>query len=233
MTGDERVELEKVDNLDEAPLVRPHYPKVPGYLETPAYSYGYGYGDEEEEGMHLRELWRTIRKHKLLIAIIAVIITTLVTIEAYRTKSIYRASAFIELGKETPAVRSPTGGMAIQIDDQDIYYPQLAINTHLFRLTSEPLLEDVVADLKLDQNQKFSESSRRSMWEAFQAIVSRATFKKQADEPNSTLGTLNPDSSSALPRSKEESDRLAPYVGIVAGGLQADLLHCLPGNEPR
>jgi capsular exopolysaccharide synthesis family protein len=222
MTGDERVELEKVDALDETPLVRPHYPKVPGYPDTPAYSYGYGYGDEEEEGMHLRELWRTIRKHKLLIAIIAVIITTLVTIEAYRTKSIYRAAAFIELGKETPAVRSASGGMAIQIDDQDVYYPQLAINTHLFRLTSEPLLEDVVADLKLDQNQKFSESSRRSMWEAFQAIISRATFQKQDDGQNAVVGALNPDSSSVLPRSKEESERLAPFVGIVAGGLQAE-----------
>ena len=78
-----------------------------------------GYGDEEEEGMHLRELWQTIRKHKLLIAIIAVIITTLVTIEAYRTKSIYPAAAFIELGKETPAVGSASG-MAIQIDDHDV-----------------------------------------------------------------------------------------------------------------
>ncbi len=222
MTGDERVELEKVDSIDEAALVRPHYPRMPGYPESPAYGYGYGYGDEEEEGLHLRELWRTIRKRKWLIAIIAVIITTLVTIEAYRTKSTYRASAYIELGKDIPAVRSANGGMAIQIDDPDIYYPQLAINTHLFRLTSEPLLEDVVADLKLDQNQRFSESSRRSMWEAVQAIISRATFQKQDDGPAAVLGSLTPDSSSLLPRTKEESERLAQYVGMVAGGLQAE-----------
>ncbi len=145
--SDDRVDLERIEAFEEAPLVRPHYPRASGYPETPAYDYGYGYG-EEEEGLHLRELWRTVRKRKWLILTVAVIITTLVTIEAYRTKSTYRASAFIELGKDVPAVRSASGGMVIQTDDPDIYYPQLAINTHLFRLTSEPLLEDVVADLK-------------------------------------------------------------------------------------
>lgn len=62
---------------------------------------------------------------------VAVIITTLVTIEAYRTKSTYRASAFIEIGKDSPAVRSAASGVVIQADD-DMYYPQLSINTNLF-----------------------------------------------------------------------------------------------------
>ena len=220
MSGD-KVELEKVEILDEATLVRAHYPRAPGYPEMPAYGYGYGYL-EEEEGLHLRELWRTIRKRKWLILTIAVIITTLVTIEAYRTKSTYRASAFIELGKDVPAVRSSSGGMVIQTDDPDIYYPQLAINTHLFRLTSEPLLEDVVADLKLDQNPRFAESSRRSMLEAVQAILSRVTFQKQEEEAPATIGTLSPDSDSAMRRSKEDSVRLAPFVSMIGGGLQAE-----------
>ena len=97
--SDDRVDLERIEAFEEAPLVRPHYPRASGYPETPAYDYGYGYG-EEEEGLHLRELWRTVRKRKWLILTVAVIITTLVTIEAYRTKSTYRASAFIELGKD-------------------------------------------------------------------------------------------------------------------------------------
>lgn len=220
MAGD-IVEIEKVEPPDEAPLVRPHYPRAPGYPEMPAYGYGYGYG-EEEEGLHLRELWRTIRKRKWLIAIIAVIITTLVTIEAYRTKSTYRASAFIELGKEAPAVRSAGGGMVIQADDPDIYYPQLAINTHLFRLTSEPLLEDVVADLKLDQNPRFGESSRRSFLEAVQAILNRASFQNQEAEPPTTVSSLTLDAGSTLPRPKEESERLAPFVSMIQGALQAE-----------
>src|SRR5262249_7798730 len=129
MQGD-RVELEKVETRDEAPLIRPHYPRSPGYPESSAYGYGYG---EEEEGLHLKQVWHMVRKRRWLILAIAIMITTLVTVEAYRTKSTYRASAFIELGKDVPAVRSATGGMVIQTDDPDIYYPQLAINTHLFR----------------------------------------------------------------------------------------------------
>jgi capsular exopolysaccharide synthesis family protein len=60
------------------------------------------------------------------------------------------------------------------------------------------------------------------MWEAVQAIMSRATFSHQQDEPNAVLPTLSPDSGSSLPRTKEESERLAPFVGMIAGGLQAD-----------
>ncbi len=218
MSGD-RVELEKVDGLDDVGLVRPHYPRAPSYPENPAYGYGYG---EEEEGLHLRELWRTIRKRKWLILTIAVIITTMVTIEAYRTKSTYRASAFIELGKDAPAVRSAAGGMVIQSDDPDIYYPQLAINTHLFRLTSEPLLEDVVVDLKLDKNPKFAESSRRSMLEAVRTIINRVTFHKEEGEPPATIGDLNSDSNGRMRHDKKESERLVPFVSMIAGGLVAE-----------
>lgn len=219
--SDEKVELENVEPRESVPLVRPHYPRAAGYPEAPAYGYGYGY-PEEEEGLHLRELWRTVRKRKWLILTIAVIITTLVTIEAYRTKSTYRASAFIELGKDSASVRPGNSGVVIQADDADIYYPQLAINTNLFRLTSEPLLEDVVADLKLHENPKFAESSRRSVWEAVQAIVSRATFQKPDAEPQTQLGALAAANDGGFPRSKEQSERLAPYVGMVAGGLQAE-----------
>jgi hypothetical protein len=55
-----------------------------------------------------------------------------------------------------------------------------------------------------------------------QAILNRASFQKPESEPSGTLGSLIPDSDSPLPRSKEESERLAPAVSMVAGGLVAD-----------
>lgn len=218
--SDERVELERVSPHEEAPLLRPGYPRMPAYPESAAYGYGNGYGEDEEDSIHLRELWRIIRKRRILIITVTVIITTLVTIEAYRAKSTYKAAAFIEIGKETPAVRSGANGVAVLADD-DLYYPQLTINTNLFRLTSEPLLEDVVADLKLDRNPKFSEPTQRTFWEAVQAVFNRATFKKPEPEPLTTVGGLisGPDKQS---RSPEEHERLAPFVSMVAGGLQAE-----------
>ncbi len=217
--ADDRVEIEKVPSPEDAQLLRPGYPRGPGYPNAMPYGYG-AKKEDEEDSIHLREVWRIIRKRKWLILTIAVIITTLVTIEAYRTKSTYRASAFVEIGKDSPAVRSAASGVVIQSDD-DLYYPQLSINTNLFRLTSEPLLEDVVADLKLDQNPKFSEPTSRSFWEAVQAVLNRATFKKPEPEPPTTVGGLISGPESKLARSQEERERLSPFVSMVAGGLQA------------
>jgi capsular exopolysaccharide synthesis family protein len=194
---------------------------MPGYPESATYGYGNAYGEDEEDSIHLRELWRIIRKRKWLIVSVIVIITTLVTIEAYRGKSTYKASAFIEIGKETPTVRSAASGMVIQADD-DLYYPQLSINTNLFRLTSEPLLEDVVADLKLDKNPKFSEPTQRTFLEAVQAVFNRATFKKPEPEPLTAVGNLISGQDNKQARSQEEHERLAPFVSMVAGGLLAE-----------
>ena len=215
-----RVELEKVSPVDEAQIVRPGYPRAPGYPDAMPYSYGYAHSEDDEDSINLREIWRIIRKRKWLILCITVIVTTLVTIEAYRGKSTYKASAFIEIGKDSPTVRSAASGMVIQADD-DLYYPQLSINTNLFRLTSEPLLEDVVADLKLDQNPKFSEPTRRSFWEAVKAVVSRVTLHKPEAEPPTTIAGLI-SGQGRLIRSPEEREKLGPFVSMVAGGLQAE-----------
>ena len=214
---DESLEMEKIPQSEDTALLRPGYPRALGYPE--AMPYGYGYANEEEEGMRLRELWHTVKKRKCLIMTIAVIVTTLVVIEAYRTKSTYRAAAFIEMVKETPSVKPAAGGVVIQTDE-DSYYPQLSINTSLFRLTSEPLLEEVVARLKLDENPRFVEPQRASIWEAMQAIVNRASLSKK--EPQVPVSGPIPSASTSAPRTPEESERLAPFVSTVAGGLQAE-----------
>lgn len=217
--AEERGELERVPS-SEAPLLRSGYPRAPCYPDAMPRGYGTAYGEDDQDSINLREIWRIIRKRKWLIVCVTVIVTTLVTIEAYRAKSTYKASAFIEIGKDSPTVRSAASGMVIQADD-DLYYPQLSINTNLFRLTSEPLLEDVVSDLKLDQNSRFSEPTRRSFWEAVKAVLHRATFQKPAAEPPTTLGGQTSGPQGKLARSQEEKERLGPYVSMVGGGLQA------------
>ena len=219
--ADDRSELERIPHPEEALLVQPGYPRAPGYPDPVPYGYGYARNEDDEDSINLREIWRIIRKRKWLIVCITVIVTTLVTIEAYRAKSIYKASAFIEIGKDSPTVRSAASGMVIQADD-DLYYPQLSINTNLFRLTSEPLLEEVVVDLKLDQNPKFVEPTRRSFWEAVQTVLNRATFKKPEPEPPTTVGGLISGPQNKLARTPEEHEKLGPFVSMVAGGLVAE-----------
>jgi capsular exopolysaccharide synthesis family protein len=218
--AEQRVELEKLSPSDDLPFARAAYTRAPGYPATP--SYGYGYGSGEEEGINFRDIWRIIRRRRWLILSIAIIITTVVTIESYRARSTYLASAFIEIGKETPAVRTGNGDTVIQSEDADLYYPQLSINTNLFRLTSEPLLEDVVLNLKLDQNPNFVDMQKKSAWEAFEALGSRLGVSRHEEAPPAKLDMLTETVNRALPRTPEESERLAPYVGIIVGGIQAE-----------
>jgi capsular exopolysaccharide synthesis family protein len=218
--ADERVELEKVPLSEDAPLVRPGYPRMPGYAET---GYGYGYGEEEDRA-HLHELWRTIRKHKWLIMTIVVVVTSIVTVEAYRAKPVYSSTSIIELGKEnTTMVKSTAGDVVIQTDDTDLYYPEMSIKTKMLKLMSEPLLEDVVVGLNLDKNSKFSDVGRKtSYWEALQTLGSRLSGQKQEEPARTVIQSSPMESSSDIARTPEDSERLAPYVGIIAGGLEVE-----------
>ncbi|HEX8090876.1 MAG TPA: GumC family protein, partial [Blastocatellia bacterium] len=218
--AEERVELERISSSDDLPLARAAYSRVASHPAASSYGYGYGYG--EEEGINFGDIWRIIRRRRWLILSLAIIITTIVTVESYRMRSTYMASAFIEIGKESPAVRTGNGDTVIQSEDADLYYPQLSINTNLFRLTSEPLLEDVVLNLRLDDNPNFVDMQKKSAWEAMELFGARLGLTKHSEPPPAKIDTLAETVNTASPRTPEESERLAPYVGIISGGIQAE-----------
>src|SRR5215467_2585141 len=93
---EERTELQRTPPLEEERMGPVGYPHLGGY---PASSYGYGY-PEDDEKVYLRRMWLAIKKRKWMIAVIAVIATTVATIEVFRTKSTYQATATIEVEKE-------------------------------------------------------------------------------------------------------------------------------------
>src|SRR5215211_1924991 len=138
--------------------LRPSYPG--------SYGYGYNYGQAEQK-IHLRELWRTVRKRKWLILTIVFVITTLVTIEMYRTKNSYQASTLIEIGKDQNRLGSPG---SIFGDDYDPFY-MVNMKTKMLMIKSHSLLEDVVVEKKLDQNPLFLQAGgKKSVWEAIKLI---------------------------------------------------------------
>src|SRR5690349_16560839 len=104
--AEKKAEIEKVKTTDlvvpeELETISPRYPSLAGVTAAGPGGYGYGGYAPEEDKIHLRELWRVIRRRKWLIASIALIITTLMTIEMYRTRSTYEASALVEVGKDS------------------------------------------------------------------------------------------------------------------------------------
>lgn len=219
--ADERVELEKVTPDDEVSLMRPGYPRLGGYPDATPYGSGYGY-PESDERTYLRGMWRAIKKRKLVIIVIAVIVTTVVTVEVYRTKSTYQASTTVEIGKDNRMVVR-TGDLVLQADDSDdMYYVQTAMKTRIRQLQSRPLLEDVVINLKLDQNPRFMDvTRRRSIPEAIKSIVGRFTQQEPWTPPPVAE---TPTAPSITEHSREESARLAPYVDVLVSNLSAEPL---------
>src|SRR5882724_2732999 len=222
--ADERLALEKVSPAEEGPIMRPGYPGGVGYPDATAYGYGYGYGDADER-VYLRRMWHAIKKRKLVIVVIAIIVTSVVTIEMYRTKSIYQASTTLEIAKENKTmVRS--GDVVIQTDDSsDIYYVALSMKTKIRQLQSRPLLGDVVVNLKLDKNPKFLDATgKKSIWEAVKSIAGRLRPQERAIPAPTVAETSVVASNDDQARSREESTRLAPYVDVLAANLTAEPL---------
>jgi capsular exopolysaccharide synthesis family protein len=215
--ADERVELEKVAP-EEDTLLRPGYPRRAGYPEGFG-GYGYPSSGPDSDGVHLRDIWRLVRKRKWLIMIIAVIVTSLVTVDAYRDKSVYQASAIIEIGRDlTMFVRA--GDLYLQTDD---YYENSAsgIKTSMLILKSRPVLEGVARGLKLDQHPNFLESRRRTLWGAIDAIRGRLSEdEKKVSGP--AVMSAGDSTTTADDNSPEAMRRLSPYVGVLAGGLSVE-----------
>ncbi len=91
--------LVKVQKSEEGAFLRPIGLSE---LATPD-SYGYPYvtkPDTQEVGAQVRDLWRKVLKHKLMIALITLIVTAIVTVEVFRDKSVYLATATVEIEKE-------------------------------------------------------------------------------------------------------------------------------------
>jgi len=220
--SDERLELEKIPPPGEAPLMRPGYPRIGGYPDATPYGYGYGYPDGDERA-YLRQMWRAIKKRKLVIMVIAIIVTAVVTIEVYRTKSTYQASTTVEIGKDNAMLRTG-GGLVLQTDDGDdnMYYVQTAMKTRIRQLQSRPLLEEVVLNLKLDQNPRLMEvNTRRSIFEAIKSIAGRFSPQEPWTPP---AVSETPITDVVSERSREQSARLAPYVDVLAANLTAEPL---------
>ncbi|MFP5264492.1 MAG: GumC family protein [Blastocatellia bacterium] len=218
----ERFDLERVSPanaaLDDLSAIQPRVGGQVSYKTAYTAGYGYGYGPEDDKAP-LRELWRVMRKRKWLIASIVLIVTSLVSVEMYRAKAIYQASTIIEIGKENPTVVR-SGDLVIN-DESDPQY-QVNIKTKMLLLNSRELHEDVVANLKLDQNPRFLQGGgERSFWKILASLTGRGGNQNEAEETNAPAEDLAGDEPA---RPAEESARLAPFVEALEESLTIEPL---------
>ncbi|MBI3650481.1 MAG: polysaccharide biosynthesis tyrosine autokinase [Acidobacteria bacterium] len=212
---DKRVELERMTPREEHPLVRPGYPTLPGYPADSS-SYGYGYPTPDKGGINFRAIWRTVLKRKWLILVIVFIVTSAATIEVYRTKSIYKATASIEVRKDA-ATLMKAQNIVIQTDDSD------AMNTYMYMIKSRPLLLEVAASLRLDQNPKFFEvTSRKSITEAVQTVFNRVRLSNDPKAPAVIKDIPATDLNKEM--TPEEKAKWSPYAGVIGSGLGVEQL---------
>lgn len=181
--------------------------------------YGYGYGYGEDDSVRLREMWRVIKKRRWLVVSIVFIITTLVAVEMIRARAIYQAATIIEIGKENSTVVK-TGDLVIN-DDSDPQY-QVNLRTKMLLLNSRELHEDVVANLKLDQNPRFSQpGNQHSLFGGLRALLGKSESPADAAAEETADDSVPPDE---MARPAEESARLAPYVEALEENLTIESL---------
>lgn len=216
--ADEKHDLEKV--LHATPIdviardasgIRSHYPS--------SYGYGDGYGSSEQK-IHLRELWRTVRKRKWLIVTIVFVITTLVTIEMYRTKDVFQASTMIEVGKDTSRIGDPNS--SIFGDDYDPFY-MVNMKTKMLMIKSHALLESVVVENKLYQNPRFLGSGgKKSVWEALKlmgakvGITNKPAPEAPAENDAAAIVTSN---DIGVPQTPDDKEKIERCISMLSGAV--------------
>jgi polysaccharide biosynthesis transport protein len=206
--AEERLQLDKISSttLPAEARGRGRYPSGAGG-EAGADAYEELRPGARESAIDLRELWRMVRRRKWLVITIVTVVTSLVAVQMYRTKSYYQAATIIEIGRDSTTVVG-NNGMTMQGDDYDPFYT-VNIKTKLLMLTSRSLIEDVVVQLKLDQNPKFRDAGN-AQW-----------FGPEAKAEPELIGTdLAHEGQDAPLRSAAESARLAPFVDLISSNLK-------------
>jgi polysaccharide biosynthesis transport protein len=206
---EEKPKQEKL--VDEALLIRPS--GQPPLTSLDQISYNYYTPTTADEGLNLHEIWRKIRKRKWLVLTLTFIVTLVVTVAAYQTKSMYRAVSKIAVNRDN-SIAFKLGDAVLERTDSD------RIKTDLLVLQTYPLLEEVVVRLKLDQNPSFLDGGGKP---AFESILSLFRKKAHHEKPSEAIGrtsdTVENPAREQSQRSPEESERLAPFVDTLSESL--------------
>ena len=189
------------------------------------YYAGAGIGTQGEEKAVFKNVFRTIRKHWLLILSINLLVTALTIIHVAQSPDYFRTEARVQVNSEiNPALSGGDGGkgaVIVQNPGADPAY----FATQLQILEGSGLMRRVIKTLDLENNQSFLNPQRKNqltVWQNVQKMFGlyRPPVREEQDalaQPNKNTLSLKNDSSSDV---DTEAERLAPYVNLLRRSLE-------------
>ena len=175
------------------------------------------------EPAHLREYLAVVLKRKWLILSLVVVVTSLVSIQMYRTPSIYEASTQIQIEQRPRDVRSTTrGGDAIFIRGNDPNY----WNTQLQKLKTQKLARQVIMRLDLQNNPNFLTPAHRGtgVIAGLRRVFSgaKAPGEEARQQDASAVPVIDEVELTADSLTPEQAKKLEPYEDALRENLSVD-----------
>jgi capsular exopolysaccharide synthesis family protein len=174
------------------------------------------------EPAHLREYLAVVLKRKWLILSLVVVVGSLVSIQMYRTPSIYEASTQIQIEqKQRSIVSTGRGGDAVLIRGNDPNY----WNTQLQKLKTQKLARQVILRLDLQNNPNFFTGHRGTgIIAGMRRVFSggKAPGGAAAQQDASAVPVIDEVELSAENLTPQQAKQLEPYEDALRDNLSVD-----------
>jgi polysaccharide biosynthesis transport protein len=195
--------------IGETGLIRSSAAAPINSMDQFAYNY---YNAAADDKPNIREYWRKIRKRKWLVLAVTVIVTTIVTVESFRMKATYQATAMVALISDKPAIFK-FGDAFLGSNNNEL------LKTDLLLLRTYPLLAKVVIRYRLNEDPRFLQADApRSVMEAGRAIFARLTGSAGQEGAGERPNFDSPPQIDG-PLSQGEIERLTPYIAKLDSSL--------------
>ena len=177
--------------------------------QSKSYSKYSRYGSPAAE-TNLREYLYVILKRKWIILSWVLVITTLVTIQAYREPSIYEGAAIIRIEPKPQSVLQ-TGQITIAAPADPNFW-----GTQLKLLQNPALARQVIVTLDLEHNPAFLGGQAQSgIFDSLKRLFMRGKTRSAASSSNSDTQLVGEDELRERQFTQEELDKLEPYEDAI------------------
>ncbi|HEX5705398.1 MAG TPA: polysaccharide biosynthesis tyrosine autokinase [Pyrinomonadaceae bacterium] len=182
-----------------------------------AHGRGYGkysrYGNQIAE-TNVREYLHIVLKRKWLILSLVLVITSLVTIQAYREPSIYQGSSTIRIEAKQGSILQTGGGLVINPTDPNFWGTQLRL------LQSPVLARQVVLTLDLPNNPDFlGGQANGGVFSSLNRLLGRERTKPgKAQGQNTDADPVGENEMQLRQLTAEQLAALEPYEDAIVAG---------------